>query len=330
MLGTDSADDPAPRIAQGPAGFGVTSLLRHAFDRAVSKKWAATFVDVSAEDPPLREQVAESLRAAVAQHHRLRPDSRRVARMVEIIEDFAGGRGGVAVDLLETLKAIGPSVTDGGVGLVLFFDHVHRRPAEMLSLLSVSHSLAGSGRPVSMIFGGLPLDGSDAPRLDVEALGFEKVDELLAAAGQAGGRRFDPRAVDRIASLSGGTPFLTQSFARGAWNAATGNRIGVDDVDRGRTESQSGVIDEWYGPRTHGLSGTEIRYLKAMDPDLPGVPTIETVGHRVGDSTRLGGGTSQFDDVRGALMRRGLVYLDRAGILHHTLPSFVSYLNRFV
>lgn len=328
---------PAEALAiSGPAGIGVTALLRAAAEHALNYKWAASVIGVAGHGPhagraaalPFDQVIGLGLRGAVDAFEERMPGSSRLPRLHGAVDDFVRSSTSLTTRLTDCLERLGSTMLEIDRGLVVFIDDAQLLDTELDAVSGVATESADRGIPATVVFGGLPAPPATA-RSTVISLGplsFEQIEEAVVGVTDRSAVEVEPAAIDRLATLSRGVPFLVQSFAEQAWESGSSSTITLADVDGGRGQAQAAIRDRWYLPRTTGVSGTERRYLAAMAEAGGTDVDPEFIARRLGDTTRFNSESSQMGQARRGLMQRRLIYSRDGEAVSFSLPSFASFL----
>ncbi len=242
--------------------------------------------------------------------------------------DLDGDLGGVFKEVGETARA-------GQTGVLFTIDELqYLSRSELGSLIVGLHRVSQLALPLLVAGAGLPsLPGlagearSYAERLfsyvEVDSLSHDDARRALVEPVEDERASWDPTAVDQVITRTEGYPYFLQEFGKQAWNVADGPMITAADVE----VSTALAIDEldrgFFRARIDKTTDAERDYLRAMAGlRVPGF-------YRSGDvSAALGKKTTQTGPVRDSLIKRGLLYAPRHGLLAFTVPMFDQFIRR--
>ena len=339
----------------GLRGVGKTVLLREFGKVGSGLNWTHLHLEASEDDQFLdsvaafarqallrlsrRHELADRVRQAlgVLRSFQVRwniPDAGSVDLQIDPIPGYADS-GALELDLADLLSEVGQLAATQQSGVLFTVDEMQYLPREHFAALIVAlHRISQEELPLMLVGAGLPslpaLAGeakSYAERLFV----FRQIDQLnpqdaqfaLTLPAQREQVAWEPEALDLVLEQTQGYPYFLQEFAQQAWDAAEHDEvinrsdvevatpIAVDDLDTG-----------FFAVRFDRTTPAERDYLAAMSSLGPGP-------YGSGDVARaLGKTTTQLGPVRDSLIRRGLCYSPRWGVIGFTVPMFDQFLRR--
>lgn len=246
-----------------------------------------------------------------------------------------GDSGHLADDLADVLVELGGAAADHDSGVVFLLDEIQfLGRAELEALITALHQCTQRDLPVTLAGAGLPqlpaLAGA-AKSYAERMFDFPVIDRLDDTAARAAlelpaaaeGASFEPAAIARLLTLTGGYPYFLQEFGKHVWNLAAGPVITGADVKAAEPIVRLQLDDNFFRVRIARTTGAELTYLSAM-ADLGGGP------YRSGDiAARLGrSGPQGLAPVRARLIDKGLIYSPAYGLNEFTVPAFADFLLR--
>ncbi len=242
--------------------------------------------------------------------------------------DLDGDLGGV-------FREVGETAAAGRTGVLFTIDELqYLSKSELGALIVGLHRVSQLGLPLLVAGAGLPsLPGlagearSYAERLfsyvDVGSLGDDDARRALVGPVVEEGSEWDPGAVDRVIAQTEGYPYFLQEFGKQAWNVADGPAITTADVTASATLALDELDHGFFRSRIDKTNDSERDYLRAM-AGLDGAGP-----HLSGDvAAALGKTTTQVGPVRDSLIKRGLLYAPRHGVIAFTVPMFDQFIRR--
>ena len=138
------------------------------------------------------------------------------------------------------------------------------------------------------------------------------------------GVKVEPMALARIVEASQGYPYFLQEWGKHAWDAASGNGIGLADVDRAAASVTFALDESFFRVRFDRLTPAERRYLQAMATLGPGP-------HRSGDiAEALQSRVSSQAPLRRQLIDKGMIWSPSHGDTAFTVPLFDTFMRRIM
>ena len=342
-------------IATGLRGVGKTVLLREFGRIATAQQWVHEHVEVS-EETQFVTTVAELVRRSIL---RLSPGKRfaelaqtplRALRAFQIRWGLPDGSeitvgldpaegtadsGLLDRDLADLFVATGHFARERNSGVLLTIDEMQFLSKEHLTDLIIGlHEVSQFGLPFVVAGAGLP----SLPALAGEArsyaerlFDFRTIGRLNDAGSAAAleeparemGVAWDQDALNRIKELTDGYPYFLQEFGKQAWLASESDKtISLEDVEASIPGAMNALDEGFFRVRFDRTTDAERAYLHAMASLGAGDYASGEVAAAQGKST------PQVGVVRDSLIRKGLCYAPRHGVLAFTVPMFDEYLRR--
>jgi hypothetical protein len=331
---------------------GKTVLLDAFESIAIDAGWFATFTEVTSETR-LARVIATMAREALLDLSRVERARERARRALGVLKAFSvavgdfelrldyepeegvADSGDLGRDLGDLLIEVGRAARDADRGVVFLLDEVQlleRRDFE--ALIAGMQRAARHRLPTTIVGAGLP----SLPRLAGEAKSYAErlfVFPVLGALSESAARlalvepaeaegvRYEEAALRRILDLSGCYPYFLQQYGKHAWLTGKDDVIGLAAVERAH-ELVLGVLDaDFFHMRFERATVNEQRYLAAMAALGDGPYPSGAVTRRLGYSS-----TTETAAVRDGLVRKGLVYSPRHGLVDFTVPLFAGFMQR--
>jgi len=264
------------------------------------------------------------------------PDGTGVVVGADSVPGFADS-GVLDDDLAGLFIEVAELAKDRGVGVLFTIDEIQYLPKRHLAALIVGlHRVSQEQLPFMVAGAGLPslpaLAGeakSYAERLFtftvVDSLPSAEAHDALSGPAEDEGVCWHPGALDKVVEAAEGYPYFLQEFGKQAWDVASG----PDTIREGDVETAIPIaIDEldtgFFRVRIDRTTDAERAYLAAMAS--PG-----TGPYGSGDvAAAMGKTTTQVGPLRDALIKRGLCYSPRYGVIDFTVPMFDEFVRRWL
>lgn len=340
----------------GLRGVGKTVLLNRFVEEAQTLGAQAVMIEAP-ENGNLRQLLAKEARRLLLQLDRAGALSRKVKRALRIFKSFsltigpdgsltagvdvdpevgAADSGILADDVTDLFVALAEAAQDRDTALVIAIDELQYLSEEELgALIMAVHRTTQLQLPLMLVGAGLPqlpaLAGnakSYAERLftfpEIGPLAPQEAQLAVARPAEAVGVTIEPKAIAAILAHTHGYPYFLQEWAYESWNVAPANEIRATDVERAGPRVTEKLDGNFFRVRFDRLTPTERRYLRAMAELGPGP-------HRSGEIARVyGAKVETVGPMRGALIRKGMIYSPAHGDTAFTVPLFDEFLKRAV
>ena len=340
-------------LITGLRGVGKTVLLDAFEDIAIERGWFATSTEVTS-DTRLAKVVATMSREALLDLRRIERVREAARRVLSVLKAFAvtagvgieirlevdleegvADSGDLGRDLGDLFVEVGEVARDAGRGVLFLLDEVQfLGRADFEALIAGMHRSARRELPLTVVGAGLP----SLPRLAGEAKSyaerlftFPTIGALTAEAARLAlvepaaeeGVRFTDAALDTILGLSGCYPYFLQQYGKHAWLTGSDGIIDEHAVERAHELVLTVLDTDFFGVRYERATLAEQRYLAA-------IAALGDGPQRSGEVTRRAGykSTTETGPVRDSLIRKGLVYSPRHGLVDLTVPLFAGFMRR--
>ncbi len=242
--------------------------------------------------------------------------------------------GDILHDMPDLFLAAAQAAQEKGTGILLLVDEMQMlEKAEFNALIMAMHQLQQEQVPLVLIGAGLPtlprLAGeakSYAERLFdypiVDRLSFEDSCAALQNPARLEGAEFSEEALKAVYDYSHGYPYFLQVWGYHVWNQATGPCITAQDVEASASRIQARLDEGFFRVRFDRLTDAEKRYCRAM---------AELQEHEC-STTRIAAvlqrKATSLASTRDRLVRKGMIYSSRQGVVSFTVPLFGDFLRR--
>ncbi|MDQ6949559.1 MAG: ATP-binding protein [Actinomycetota bacterium] len=341
----------------GLRGVGKTVLLREFSQLAKSHGWVHEQIEAT-EAIRFPEAVAMLTRKALLRLSVGQRAAARVRRALGVLKSFqlrwslpdsgdltlevdpvAGlaDSGVLDDDLTGLFIEVGELARERGLGVLITIDEIQYLTTEHLgALIMALHRVAQEQLPLMVAGAGLPslpaLAGeakSYAERLFnfavIGRLGEAEAGAALLRPAKDEGVHWDPSAIDAAVGVAEGYPYFLQEFGKQAWDVAEGpDTITAADVDNAMPIAIAELDTGFFRVRIDRTTDAERAYLRAM-------ASLGSGPYGSGEiAAAMGKTTTQVGPYRDTLIKRGLCYSPRYGLVAFTVPMFDQFLRRWL
>ena len=156
----------------------------------------------------------------------------------------------------------------------------------------------------------------------VDRLSYEDSCAALQNPARLEGAEFSEEALKAVYDYSHGYPYFLQVWGYHVWNQATGPCITAQDVEASASRIQARLDEGFFRVRFDRLTDAEKRYCRAM---------AELQEHEC-STTRIAAmlqrKATSLASTRDRLVRKGMIYSSRQGVVSFTVPLFGDFLRR--
>lgn len=342
-------------LLTGLRGVGKTVLLNEFGRTAESHNWIHEHIEAT-DDTRVASAVAALTRRVLLQLRVLERAKDRARSALGALRTFVKvhvptGDGGLTIDfeprpgladsgdldgdLGGLFREVGETAREAQTGVLFTIDEIQYLAKEELGALIVGlHRVSQLGLPLLVAGAGLPsLPGlagearSYAERLfsyvEVGSLNEDDARRALVEPVHDEGAAWEDSAIEHVIHQTEGYPYFLQEFGKQAWNVAEGPTITTGDVEASIALALDDLDQGFFRARLDKTTDAERDYLRAM-ASLGGPGP-----YRSGDVSRaMGRTTTQTGPVRDSLIKRGLCYAPRHGLLAFTVPMFDQFIRR--
>ena len=342
-------------LLTGPRGVGKTVLL-HQFGRiAGGHDWLHQHLEAT-EDVQFPEATAMLTRRTLLQLSAGQRRADRARRALGVLRSFQlrwnlpeGGdvaltvdpvpgradSGALEDDLADLFSEVAEAARSEQRGVLFTIDEAQYLSREHLAALIVGlHRISQAQLPLMVVGAGLPslpaLAGeakSYAERLftfaDIGSLDASEAKAALTTPARAEGVEWRADALELVIEQTEGYPYFLQEFGKWTWDVAR------DTASIARADVEAAIpiaIDEldsgFFSVRIGRTTEAERAYLRAMAARGKGPYGSGEI------AAALGKTTSQAGPTRDSLIKRGLCYSPRYGVIDFTVPMFDQFVRR--
>ena len=341
------------RMLIGPRGVGKTALLRYLMEDARQLGVVALSLEVRTDQGVL-EELSIGLRDVLNTLDFRSKVKTGVREAFTIFGDFVGkfsiNIGGVGLeveprarkapvkieeyDVFQVLTAVARAAKSAETAVGLYIDELQNMEMSVLSGIIVTlHKAAQDQLPIYLVGSGLPtiraLIGKSktyAERMfvyeNVGALSESETNEALQTPMKAAGVELTSEAASAIYSASKGYPFFIQECGYQVWEAAECSPISIGEVAKIIPSVYERLDDNFFDVRFDRVSTLEREFLRAMANGRDDEILFSEIAKRMGRSP------NSLSMIRGSLIKKGMIFSPRLGVLAYTVPLFGEYLKR--
>lgn len=342
-------------IITGLRGVGKTVLLRE-FGRIAEKhQWIHEHVEIS-EETEFAAVIATLVRRSLLRLSKTKRIVGHAQTALQVLRTFqlrwgltdgsevtfsldplegTADSGMLDRDLADLFITTGQLARERGSGVLLTIDEMQFLGKQHLAdLIMGLHEMSQLGLPFLIAGAGLPslpAHVGEARSYAERLFDFRTVGRLDANGSSAAltepaereGVTWEAEALDRIRALTDGYPYFLQEFGKQAWLVSdSADVIGPDDVDAAVPLAIGELDNGFFRVRFDRTTDAERAYLHAM-------ANLGSGDYSSGDvAASQRKTTAQVGMVRDSLIRKGLCYAPRHGVVAFTVPMFDDYLRR--
>ena len=238
-------------------------------------------------------------------------------------------------DLSDLFNEVGELARDRSLGVLFTIDEMQYLSKRDLTALIVGlHGISQEQLPFVVAGAGLPsllaLVGdarSYAERLfefkEINSLAPEEARAALVEPAESEGVHWRADALEQVVTGTKGYPYFLQEFGKQVWNIAEGfDEIAAADVEAATPVATDELDTGFFRVRIDRTTDTERSYLSAMASLGAGPYASGEV------AAALGKTTAQVGPHRDALIKRGLCFSPRYGVIDFTVPMFDQFIRR--
>lgn len=339
----------------GLRGVGKTVLLNK-IERLAKEQGYKTILFEVQEGQSLAQVLATSLRNVLYELNLLAGAGEKVRRGLMILRNFIGAvklsygdfgidleplpgmadTGNMEIDLPELFLAVADAARERNTGVALLVDEVQLLDIKELSALIIAmHKLQQKQAPFVLIGAGLPT----IPRLAGEAKSYaerlfsypiigqlsrEESDLALSEPVKQEGAFFEPEALELIYEQTQGYPYFLQEWGYQVWNQSQGPALTKQDVLNASDKVLRRLDENFFRVRYDRLTEGEKRFMRSM-------AELDMSECRCSDlAAIMGMKTTALTPTRANLIRKGMIYSPRHGVIGYSVPLFGEFLCRIM
>jgi hypothetical protein len=354
LLRIENGLDSRPMSISGLRGIGKTVLLSTMHDMALSRGWIAARFEANGETD-LRNLLSREFEVGFARIMKPSPSSKILSALktmgsfstsfgfpgimtvgfdLKNVEGKQASTNNLSRDLQSLISEFSVASEEMGVGVALLIDEAQELSKEEMSALSELMQRASlENWRFSMALAGLP----SLPTLLAEAksyaerqysfwqldpLNHEDALEALTAPAKSQEVAWEDRAAKKIIEASGGYPYFLQEYGSACWQEADGSPISLDDVNKGIPQAQKQLDMGFFATRWERATAAQKEYLRAMAQSGEDECATKSIVQIMGHSAKT------LSPRRSELIKKGIIYAPRQGVVAFTVPLMAQYINR--
>lgn len=337
-------------ILLGLRGVGKTVLLNR-IDQIAESAGCETSIFEADMERSLPQLLTQQLHRLLLKLDRRKRMGDEVQKAFSLLRSFAGVfkvqvgefemgvsnrrvTGDLAIDLTDLLLAIGEAAQARNTVAVLLIDEVQYIAKEDLgALIMALHKISQRKLPFLFFGAGLPqlaqLAG-DAKSYSERLFTYPKVGPLASEGARKAlieparreGIVFDAAALDLILEETEGYPFFLQVWGSHVWQAASASPINEADARTAGENAIQALDESFFQVRFDRLTERQQHYARAL----------AEFGNQPGSSSAvaalLGLSVKKAAPIRDEVIKKGMAYSPKRGLVAFTVPKFDEYMKR--
>ena len=242
--------------------------------------------------------------------------------------------GDLTVDLTDLFVAIGEASRARETVAVILIDEVQYVGKDDLSaLITALHRISQRQLPLLLFGAGLPqlakLAG-DAKFYAERLFEFLEIDRLDRESARAAlvepARReavvYEDDALEVILTETDGYPFFLQVWGSHAWEVAPSSPITSEHANAATRAAVEALDQGFFKVRLDRLTDRQQKYARAMAAILPAPARSKAVAEVLGMTVK------QAAPIRDELIKKGMAYSPKRGLVAFTVPKFDEFVRR--
>jgi len=338
------------QILLGLRGVGKTVLLNR-IDQIAENLGCETSIFEADMDRALPQLLTQQLHRLLLKLDRRKRMGDEVKKAFSLLQAFAAifrvhmgefqvgvagatATGDLSIDLTDLLVAIGEAAKARNTVAVILVDEVQYIAKDDLgALIMALHKISQRKLPLLFFGAGLPqlaqLAGdakSYSERLftypEVGPLGSEAARSALVEPARREGVEYDAEALETILQETEGYPFFLQVWGSHVWQAAKGSPITVSNARKASKSAVAALDEGFFKVRFERLTERQQQYARAM-AEFGNEPANSTAVANL-----LGMTVKKAAPVRDEVIKKGMAYSPKRGLVAFTVPKFDEYMKR--
>lgn len=336
-------------ILLGLRGVGKTVVLNE-FDQIAEKLGCPTILFEADDKRTLVEQLTPQLHRLLLKLNIMAQAGHSLRRAFGLLQGLASVfkvkhgefeigvaepvTGDLTLDLTDLLISVAEAAESRRTAAIILIDEIHTLgEADLGALIMALHKISQRQLPLLLIGGGLPqlakLAGDaksyaerlfDYPR--VEQLDKESAEAALVEPARELSVEFQPAALDYIVRETEGYPFFLQLWGSLVWDVAKKSPITLKDAKEADRQAIQHLDEGIFNSRWERLTERQRQYARAL-AEFDGEPAKSS------DVSRLLGMTvNEAAPIRDELIKKGMAYSPKRGLIAFTAPLFDRFVKR--
>lgn len=201
-------------------------------------------------------------------------------------------------------------------------------------LIMAFHKVSQRQLPVLLFAAGLPqlarLAG-DAKSYSERLFDYPEIDRLdeisarvaLVEPAKRESVVYEDGALDAILKETDGYPFFLQVWGSHTWEVAASSPFTTDHVNTATKRAISALDEGFFRVRLDRLTDRQKNYARAMSEIVPSSATSTVVANLLGLTVK------QAAPIRDELIKKGIAYSPKRGLVAFTVPKFGEFMRRY-
>lgn len=339
-------------VMLGLRGVGKTVLLNR-IDQMAETSGCQTAIFEADKDRMLPDLLTQQLYRLLLKLDRLKRAGNEIRKAIGLLRGFASvfrvkfegvefgisnevATGDLTIDLTDLFIAIGEAANSRSTVAVMMIDEVQFLvKSDLSALLMALHKIAQRQLPLLFFGAGLPqlakLAGeakSYAERLfdyrEIDRLDEKSARSALVEPARRESVSYEAEALNIILKETDGYPFFLQVWGSHAWEVAPSSPI---TAGHAQTATQRAIADldrGFFKVRFDRLTERQQQYAHAM-AELGPFPARSTAVAKV-----LGITVKQAAPIRDEVIKKGMAYSPKRGLVTFTVPKFDEFIKRTI
>jgi hypothetical protein len=334
----------------GLRGVGKTVLLNR-IDQLAENAGCETAIFEADMDRPLPQLLTQQLHRLLLKLDRRKRMADEVQKAFSLLQAFAGifrvhygefqmgvtspmVTGDLSIDLTDLLTAIGEAAKARETVAVILVDEVqYISKGDFGALIMALHRISQRQLPLIFFGAGLPqlaqLAGeakSYAERLfaypAVGPLDRESACKALEEPARREGVELEEDALAVVLQETEGYPFFLQVWGSHMWQVAESTPISAADAREASKRAVTALDESFFKVRFERLTDRQRQYARAM-AEFGSAPANSTAVAEL-----LGLTVKQAAPVRDEVIKKGMAYSPKRGLVAFTVPKFDAFMKR--
>lgn len=339
-------------VMLGLRGVGKTVLLNR-FDQMAEMAGCQTAVFEAERDRTLPELLTQPLHRLLLRLDRLKRAGNEIRKAIGLLRGFASAfrvkfegvefgisnevaTGDLTIDMTDLLVAIGEAANSRNTVAAIMIDEMQYVTKSDLSALIIAlHKIAQRQLPLLVFGAGLPqlakLVGeakSYAERLfdypEIGRLDEHSARSALIEPAKWESVSYEEEALNLILDETDGYPFFLQVWGFHAWEAAPSSPITARHAKEATKRAIEDLDTGFFKVRFDRLTERQQQYAHAMS-ELGPSPARSTAVAEV-----LGITVKQAAPIRDEVIKKGMAYSPKRGLVRFTVPKFGEFIKRAI
>jgi hypothetical protein len=336
-------------VMLGLRGVGKTVLLNR-IDQIAETVGCRTTLFEADPDRTLPELLTEQLNRLLLKLDRRKRVSDEVQKAFGLLRGFASAfkvrfgefevglskepaTGDLTIDLTDLIVAIGEAAKSRKTVAVIMIDEVqYVTKSDLGALIMALHKISQRQLPLLFFGAGLPQLAGDAKSYAERLFDYPEIDRLDAKSARRAlvepARResvvYDDDALDIILKETDGYPFFLQVWGSHVWEVAPSSPITSEHAKLATKRATTALDKGFFKVRLDRLTERQQEYACAMAELGPSPATSTAVAEVLGVTVK------QAAPIRDEVIKKGMAYSPKRGLVAFTVPKFGEFMKRAI